>query len=135
MAGNGNDEGRRTGGQQQAIVRRRQPLLRMHEPALAVDFDDGVARVQRDAVVRIPGAGMQHDVVDLLVAGQQRREHDAVVVTVRFGPEHGDVIQVAVEFEQLFHRAHAGHAVADNDQRLLRFHRAIQTWPSATRAR
>ena len=34
---------------------------------------------------------MDHDVGERLLAGQHRREQDAVVVAVRLGAEHGDV--------------------------------------------
>ena len=44
------------------------------------------------------------------------REQDAVVVRVRLGAEHGDVVQVGRDLQQLFERAHAGHAVADHHQ-------------------
>ncbi|MNT88231.1 hypothetical protein D3C72_2287610 [compost metagenome] len=64
----------------------------------------------------VPLARVQHDVRYRLLAGQHRREQDAVVVAVRLGPEHRDVVQVRGEPEQLFHSAHAGHAVADDDQ-------------------
>ena len=52
----------------------------------------------------------------LLLAGQHRRQQDAVVVAVRLGAEHGDVVEVRRELEQFLDRAHAGHAVADHDQ-------------------
>ena len=83
------------------------------------------------AVFRIPGARMQHDLVDVLVAGQQRREQHAVVVPVRLGAEDGDLVQVRSEPQELLDRAHAGHAVADDDQ--ARLHDATQTVPFSTR--
>jgi hypothetical protein len=44
------------------------------------------------------------------------RQQDAVVVGVRLGAEDGDVVQVGRDLQQLFERAHAGHAVADHHQ-------------------
>lgn len=40
----------------------------------------------------------------------------AVVVGVRLGAEHGDLVEVGRDPEQLFQRAHAGHAVAHHHQ-------------------
>jgi hypothetical protein len=72
--------------------------------------------MQRDAVFVVPPAVVENDVVERHLARQHRREQDAVVVGVRLGAEHGDVVHVGRELEQLFQRAHAGHAVADQYQ-------------------
>ena len=73
--------------------------------------------MQRDAAARVPVGPVQHDVVGLLLAGQHRRQQDAVVVAARLGAEHGDGEAVGdAELEQLLDGAHAGHAVADHHQ-------------------
>ena len=51
-----------------------------------------------------------------LLAREHRRQQDAVVVRMRFGAEYGDVVEVGLDLQQLFERAHAGHAVADHHQ-------------------
>ena len=114
------------------------PDLRAHHAAAAVDVHHRVAGMQRDTVFGIPLPGMYHDVVHALFAGQHRRQQDAVVVAMRLGAEHGDVVQLGRQLEQFLDRAHAGHAVADHDQRLpggRRVHAPTQTFPSAMRAR
>jgi hypothetical protein len=35
---------------------------------------------------------------------------------MRLGAEHGDVVQLGRDLDQLLERAHAGHAVADHHQ-------------------
>jgi hypothetical protein len=64
----------------------------------------------------IPVQSVQHDVVERLLAGQHRREQDPVVVRMRLRAEHGHVTVVGRKSEELFERAHAGHAIADDDQ-------------------
>jgi hypothetical protein len=50
--------------------------------------------VQRDAVVAVPVEIVEHDVLQRHLAGQNRRQQDAVVVAVRLGAEHRDVVQI-----------------------------------------
>ena len=52
----------------------------------------GIAGDQRDAVLVVPFARIDDDLVDTLVAGQHAGEHDAVVVDMRLGAEHGDAV-------------------------------------------
>ena len=59
---------------------------------------------------------VQHDLVERLLAGQHRRQQDAVVVGVRLGAEHRDVVEIGRDLQQLLERAHAGHAVADHHE-------------------
>jgi NADPH-dependent 2,4-dienoyl-CoA reductase/sulfur reductase-like enzyme len=106
----------RAGGDQQAVVRHFHALARMHAPPAAVDRDHRIARMQRDAVFRIPLARVEHDLVRALLAAQQHRQQDAVVIAVRLRAEHRDVVQAGCELQQLFHRAHASHAIADHDK-------------------
>jgi hypothetical protein len=136
VAGHGDDERSRAGGQQQPVIRNHAPGLRMHHAPTAVDLYHRVGRVQGDAMFVVPRARMQHDVVHRLLPRQHRRQEDAVVITVRLGAEDGDVVQAGVELEQLFDGAHACHAVADHDQRTpcrARDHAPTHTFPSSTR--
>ena len=59
---------------------------------------------------------VQHDLVERLLAREHRRQQDAVVVRMRLGAEHRDVVGVRRELQELLERAHAGHAVADDDE-------------------
>ncbi len=83
---------------------------------LAIDRDDGVARHQLDRIVGIPDEIVDHDVVERLVAGEQRREHDAVVVHVRLGAEDRDAIAGRIAHEDFLDGAAARHTVADDDE-------------------
>ena len=126
------DEGLGAGGQQQPVVGHFAAAGRAHGAAPAVDRHHRIARVQGNAVLRIPFAGVQHDLVESLFAGQHRREHDAVVVHARFEAEHGDVVHAGRERQQFLDGAHAGHAVAHHHE--LRFYAAIHTLPPSRRA-
>src|SRR5438477_13043934 len=61
---------------------------------------------------------MNDDVIELLLAGEHRRQHDTVVVDARLGPEHRHVIAVGGPGEELIEHAPSRHAVADNDKLL-----------------
>ncbi len=84
----------------------------------AVDGDDGLALAQIDVVSRVPGVVMDDDVVELLFAGQHRRQHDAVVVDARLGAEDRHVVAVGRAREELVEHAAGRHAVAENDKLL-----------------
>jgi hypothetical protein len=119
VAGHGQHEGRGTGGEQQAVVLFLGAIAGDHLARDAVDLRHQFADMQADAVVGIPAERIEDDVVDGHLARQHRREQDAVVVGVRLGAEHGDVVEVGRELQQVLHGAHAGHAVADHYQFLL----------------
>jgi hypothetical protein len=78
----------------------------------------GVAGDQADAVLGIPVAAVDDDLLERLLAGQHRGEGDAVVIRVRLGAEDGDVVALRRALQQLLDRPHAGHAVADDDEAL-----------------
>ncbi len=116
LAGHRQDEGHRAGGDQQAVVLGLGAVIG-HDLALdAVDRRHRLAQVQRDAVVLVPVERVEDDLVERLLAGQHGGEQDAVVVGMGLGAEHGDVVQVRRDLQQLFQGAHAGHAVADHHQ-------------------
>ena len=110
------DERVRAGRDQEPVVRRLGAVVGDGDPAAAMDVDHLLAEVQRDAVLGVPLDRVEDDVGERLLAGQHRREQDAVVVRVRLGAEHGDVVQVGSDLQQLLERAHAGHAVADHHE-------------------
>ncbi len=72
--------------------------------------------MEANAVALVPFERMRLDLAPVLLARQQRREQDAVVVAARLRAEHGDVVHVRRFGEQLLDRAHRGHAVTHDDQ-------------------
>ena len=112
------DEGGRAGGQQQAVVGHRQ-IVGDDQALDTVDLGHLLAGMQRDAVVPVPVEVVQHDVGQRHLAGQHGRKQDAVVIAVRLGAEHRDVVEIRGELQQLLHGADAGHAVADDDEFLF----------------
>ena len=109
----------RTGGDQQAIVRHPRAFSGDDFAGTPIDHLDHFALAQRDAVVLVPLLGVEHDVVDGLLAGEHGRQQNPVVVAVGLGTEDGDVIEIGRPVQQHFDRADAGHAVADHHQLLL----------------
>ena len=84
-----------------------------------IDVGDPHADPQLDAVLAVPLERVQRDLVGRLLAGQHRRQQDAVVVDVGLVAEDRDV-ELRRVLQDLFDAGHAGHAVADDDQRSLR---------------
>ncbi len=113
------DEGVGAGGKQQPVVLRHHAGSGPDLAGLAVDRHHRVARMQGDALLGVPLAAVEHDVVHRLLAGQYRRQHDAVVVGMGLGAEHGDLVHPRLQLQQLLEGAYAGHAVADQDQFLF----------------
>ena len=71
-AGHRQDEGIRTGGQQQAVVWRLGTIGGDHLACHAVDLLNLLVQMQRDVVGRIPVDIVQHDVLQRHLAGQNR---------------------------------------------------------------
>jgi hypothetical protein len=119
LAGHRDDERVGASGQQQAVVVCAGAVVRDDLAFHAIDRSDGLALVKVDVVVDVPLLVVEHDVIDGLFAGQQRGEHDAVVVAVGFGAKHGDVVVVRCQFQQFLQCAYAGHAVAHQHEFFL----------------
>ena len=120
LAGNRQDERVRAGGHHQPVVLGAkgfpQGIAGVHHAARPVHARHRPAGMQRDAVVRVPGPVVQHDFAQRLLACQHRREQDAVVVGMWLGAKHGDLVKLGRNFQQLFERTHAGHAIANHHQ-------------------
>ena len=71
---------------------------------------------QANAMLAVPAPRVDDDFVERLVARQDRRQQDAVVVRLRFGADDGDVETVGSARQQLLDRPHPGHAVADDHE-------------------
>ena len=116
VAGYREDKGAGAGGQQQAVVLGAASIGGDDAACSAIDAHYRVAQMQGDPVTAVPVQIVEHDVVKDLFAGQYRRQHDAVVVGMRFCAEYRDVVEIGCQLEQLFQRADAGHAVANQYQ-------------------
>ncbi len=110
-------EGAAAGGEQQHVVGRDAAVVAGDGLGRRVHVDDADADAQVDVVLRVPLATVDDDVVGGLLAGEHRRQHDAVVVDVRLVAEdrHGEARLV---LEDLLEAGHPRHAVADDDQAL-----------------
>ncbi len=116
LAWHGQNEGRGAGGEQQAIVFRFRAIGRNDLAGLAVELHNLLAGMQRDAVVAIPVQVVDDDVGQGHFSRQHRGKQDAVVVGMRLGAEHSDLVEIGRELEQFFEGAAAGHAVTDHHQ-------------------
>jgi hypothetical protein len=75
-----------------------------------------VALVERDAVLDVPAVAVDDDFLVCLLARQNRRQHDAIVVHARFGVEDGDLVAVGRGFQQVLQHSAGRHAIADDDE-------------------
>src|SRR5438046_4229103 len=92
-----------------------------------VDRDSGV---ERDSILRIPFERIQKDVFDVVRAGNNARQKDAVVISMRLAAKHDNVeVFPAVARGQFFDEASAGHSIADHNQLLPLFHRPVLPSP------
>ncbi len=112
---NRDDERERTGGDDKLVIGCGDAVGRGDRLRLAVDLSDPCTLVQCHAMGGVPMVIVDDDVVVALFAGQNRREHDAVIVDARFGVEDGHVETTGGLFEQLFQHATGRHAVADDN--------------------
>ena len=76
--------------------------------AVAVDRGDLVTLVERDAVLDVPTVAVDDDLLVVLLAGENGRQHDAVVVDARLGVEDRHLVAARCRFEQMLeHRVRA----------------------------
>ncbi len=118
MPRHGQDEGVGAGGDEQPVVVRGRAVVGDDAPPDTVNVGNRLAGLQPDAALGIPRPVVEHDFRQRLLAGQHRRQQDAVVVAVRLGAEHGDVVKLGRDRQQLLDGAHARHAVTDQYQSL-----------------
>ncbi len=119
------EPGGAAGGEQQRVVGRDAAVIAGDRLEHGVDVDHADAETKRDAVALVPLERIEDDVVGAALAGEHRRQHDAVVVDVRLVAEDGDLELRRVR-EDLLHARHPGHSVADHHQA---FHRASPGGP------
>ena len=116
VAGNWQDKRRGPGSDQQAVIFGLGAVFGDDFALDPVDLHHLAVEQQLDVVVQVPIQIVEHDLFEGLLTGQYRRQQDAVVVGVRLGAEHGDVVQLVAQLEQFFQGANPGHAVADHHQ-------------------
>ena len=102
--------------EQQSIVGHSGAIGRFDDAARAIDSRDLRPGAKVDVVLRVPLALVQHDLGERLLARENRRKQDAVVVGMRLRTEDRDVVEIRRDLQQLFDGTHAGHAVADDDK-------------------
>ena len=110
---------RAAGGDQQRVVRRHAAIVAGDGLGARIDVDDANADAEIDLVPAIPLLGVNDDLVGGLLAGEDRRQHHAVVVDVRLVAEDGDA-ELRLVLEDLLDARHARHSVADHDEALHR---------------
>ena len=125
MPRNRDDEGVGAGGDQQPVIGFDPARPGNNTLRGAVDVGDRIARNQRNAIVRVPGRIVDHDVLERLFAGQHRRKHHPVVIDPRLGPEDRHGVAPRIAGEDFFDRPAPGHAVADHHQPLAQAVRCL----------
>ncbi len=91
-------------------------MIRGNGHGVAVDGDDLMTLIERDAVLDVPAVAMNDDLLIGLLAGEDRRQHDAIVIDARFGVENGDFILARRLLEQMFQHAARRHPIADDNE-------------------
>ena len=91
------DEGNGPCRKQESVIGLDNAAGGLHGARLAVDAGDGLAQVQPDIVGGIPVQIVEDDLLQRLFARQDRRQQDAVVVGMRLGAEHRDVVEIRCE--------------------------------------
>ncbi len=89
-----------TGRQQQAVIRCFGAILGHHLAPHPINLRDAPAGVQGDPVFAVPIPVIQYDRAELLLTRQNRREQDPVVIGLRLGAKHRDVVLVGRNFDQ-----------------------------------
>src|SRR5690606_39041028 len=107
IAGYRQHEGGRAGGDQQPVIVRFAAVLGDHTASASIDSHNLSIEQQADAVLAIPGEVVQHDIFEALFASKNGRKQDAVVIRVRLGTEHRDVVELGGDLAQFLERANA----------------------------
>ena len=90
------------------------------DPRGTVDLVDPLPRMKRDPMVRIPVERVDQDFIRRLRPVEDVRQHDPIVIAIRFVPKHHDVEKIgAAARKDLFDRAGARHSVSDDNEFLL----------------
>ena len=59
---------------------------------------------------------MQHDIVHRFITGQDRGQHNPVVVAPRFFANHGNLVTIRCHIQQIFQTAHARQTITHQHQ-------------------
>ena len=115
LAGQGDDERRRAGGDDQLVIRRF-AMARDHHFALAVDRRHRFTETRADPMRRVPGSVVGDDLLIGFLAAEDGRQHQPIIIAARLGAEQGHIEAAMRLFEDMFERATRGHAGADDHQ-------------------
>ncbi len=86
--------------------------------SLRIERDHGISGDEPDAVLLVPAARPQEDILSRRIARQQRRQQHPVVGRTRFRAHDRDGKASRIERQETFEETHARHAVADDEQPL-----------------
>ena len=121
-------ERHRAGADHELVVGDR-AVLAVHHLRVAVDAADLLAEAAGHAGRLVEGGVMGDDLFVGLLARENRRQHDAVVVAARLGVEERDLVGIGRGFRQVLDHAAGCHAGADDDQFLFHvLHSAARAW-------
>ena len=110
-----NDEGGRAGGDDELVIRHR-AVCAGNGFGFAINLDHRFAETGDDAIGRIEIAIMGDDFLVGLLAGQDRRQHEAIVVSACLGVEQRDLEGLRIKFDQMFDQAAGCHTGTDDDE-------------------
>ena len=116
MARYRDDDRMRAGRNHQLVIGSADAILGCDGFRCPVDVADLRALVKRNAVIGVPFIVVDDDVFIGLLAGQHRREHDAVVIDARFRVEDRDFVKSRRAVKQFFEHPPRSHAIADDDE-------------------
>src|SRR5688500_3434524 len=116
---NGRNHWAAAGGEHQRVVRLRNTIGRVYQPAVQLDPLDGSPGMKRDAVRAVPGRRVDEDVLRLVAARQHARKKNPVVVAAWFVAEDDHLEAfAATPLDEILEQPCAGHSVADDHQPL-----------------
>ncbi len=121
------DERLRAGGNEELVVGGDAAVVAGDRPHGGFDGGDADAEAEGDLVFEVPGERIQRDVVNRLLAGEDARQENAVVVDMGLIAEDRD-FEVMVVAKDLFETADAGHAVTDDDELLFELFAGHYRW-------
>ena len=92
-------------------------VIKEHDaPGGGIDGRRALADNQTNSMPVVPTRPIDDDFVERLVARQNRRQQDAVVVGVWLGTDDGNIEAVGSARQQFLDRPHPGHSVADDHE-------------------
>ncbi|MNI28277.1 hypothetical protein D3C73_820480 [compost metagenome] len=94
------------------VKRNRHPVICDNLPCRFIDSDHGRSCVQRNIVIRIPLAVIQHDLLYGFTSFKHVRQHNPIVIGMRLTSEYSNIISAA-ELQNLLYRTYTCHTVTN----------------------